>query len=155
MDISLCLNALENEYKYGRKFAGASQPSGLLSLTGPPEVVSSRRIRVASTSGSHNPRLNPREGDGSGTSKAGFALKAIPVAFSIKKRSTGNSNRAQTKAVEKSDINCETQDTTTNTCLSSFCAAYGSDSSEWKRHICVFAQRNHFFGYSPSSGVSL
>ncbi|XP_059073017.1 uncharacterized protein LOC131038928 isoform X2 [Cryptomeria japonica] len=71
-----------------------------------------------------------RESNGGGTSKAGFAFKASHVAFSVKKRSTENSNEAQKKAVEKSNLNCVTEDSTTNTCLSSLCAAYGSDSSE-------------------------
>eukprot|EP01018_Ginkgo_biloba_P024706 Gb_11631 [translate_table: standard] len=74
-------------------------------------------------------------GNGGGSaSTAGFAFKALPVAFSVKKKTSASSTRnlqavAETN-MEKSVSNTEVQDNSGKSGLTSLCAAYDSDSSE-------------------------
>uniref|UniRef100_A0A0D6QZL6 Splicing factor YJU2 n=1 Tax=Araucaria cunninghamii TaxID=56994 RepID=A0A0D6QZL6_ARACU len=70
------------------------------------------------------------ESNGGATSKASFAFKAVPVAFSIKRKSVENSNEALQKSVEEPILDSVVQDNVAYTGLSSLCAAYDSDSSE-------------------------
>lgn len=73
-------------------------------------------------------------GGNNSNSTAGFAFKAIPVAFSIKRKTPANSGKSVQATVnipkEETVSNLGVQDSTINTGLSSLCAAYDSDSSE-------------------------
>lgn len=73
-------------------------------------------------------------GGGNSSSTAGFAFKAVPVAFSIKRKTPANSSKTVETTVdrpkEETVSNLGVQGSTVHTGLSSLCAAYDSDSSE-------------------------
>jgi len=73
-------------------------------------------------------------GGSNSNSSAGFAFKAIPVAFSIKKKAPANSGKSVQTTMdipkEETISNLGVQGSIVNTGLSSLCAAYDSDPSE-------------------------
>lgn len=74
------------------------------------------------------------DGGSNSNSTAGFAFKAIPVAFAIKRKTPANSGKTVQTIMglpkEETISNLGVQDGIINTGLSSLCAAYDSDSSE-------------------------
>lgn len=74
------------------------------------------------------------DGGSNSNSTAGFAFKAIPVAFAIKRKTPANSGKTVQTTMglpkEETISNLGVQDGIINTGLSSLCAAYDSDSSE-------------------------